>query len=438
MAELSVENLVGVQIFDAGQWTDSAGNKASFAPSDLDEMVANFVALSGKVKPFLKLMHLSPADHRRVTAAPALGWMTSLRRDGTKLVADFANVPRKVAMLIRAGTYRRISAEIFRQFKDESSGKIFKNVVSAAGLLGATHPAVNTLDDVFKLFELSDELAKEEYILGLDASLPWNDCSLHGPENGNAAMVFTLATNEQKNNTRGGVDMDEMKALEDRLIAKFESTIKANDDKHVAQFTEFKASIAGALGVDGDADLPVTISRLKKEVADKDAAINDNAAREFKSSIDAVFDAAKKDGKLVPAEESVYRAIATSLNDKIDTSGKVEFSINENDKPLSGSPVDVMKAIFEKRAQVVVLNKEAGAAGGDKIRASVPLDVARQAGETGIPSKFSGFNEEAKIRKYMSENKCDWLAAFQAVNELTVSEPDPMAYSISGDNVIRT
>ena len=196
MPELPVENLTGVQIFSIGTWTSSQGNRVTITTADLDEMVLNFALLKDRVKPYLKLMHLSDKDHRRVTAMPALGWMSALRRDGGKLIADFAKVPQKVAMLIRAGTYRRISAEIFHRWRDASTGKLFRNVVGAAGLLGATAPAVTTLDDVMKLFAISDEQREklEEYSLTTHTfdDTPWDDCNLNQSQ---VAMSFALAEN---------------------------------------------------------------------------------------------------------------------------------------------------------------------------------------------------------------------------------------------------
>ena len=138
----------GVEVFAAGSWADSAGQKREWTIADLKAMVKAFSP--GSVP--LKAGHTSPEFNRRVAAAlgvpvellqgdlagkgqMALGHMAKLALRGEKLVADFEGVPAPLAEMIEGGQYTSVSSEI----EIDSQGQL---KLSAVALLGVEEPAV--------------------------------------------------------------------------------------------------------------------------------------------------------------------------------------------------------------------------------------------------------------------------------------------------------
>jgi len=143
-----------VEILDKGLWS---GNKRQMVTTDdLDQMIANFKA--GVVEPWLTLDH-NDAYTDKVKSflkVASLGWVSDLRRVGTKLVADFKQVPAKVAELIQSGTLKKRSVEFFpKGVPYRTNGKTYENVLTAVTFFGADKPAVNTLSDDFEVLMLA-------------------------------------------------------------------------------------------------------------------------------------------------------------------------------------------------------------------------------------------------------------------------------------------
>lgn len=130
------------EIFSAGTW-----NGETYTVADLREIAANFERLRGEIQPPLKFGH---DGGQTLTGQrdgdPALGWVEALRVKGGKLIATFAGVPGIVMDAVRAGRYRRVSAEIWADLRrgKRRLGKVLK----AVALLGADLPAVTNLQDL--------------------------------------------------------------------------------------------------------------------------------------------------------------------------------------------------------------------------------------------------------------------------------------------------
>lgn len=142
-------NIENVEIFEAGKW-----NGEEYTEKDLDDIVSSFNEIGGKIKPFVKLGHSEKQDLLQKDGLPAAGWITGLKRVGSKLVANFSSVPEKIYQLIKANAYGRFSSEIFWNLKDE--GKTYRRVLRAVALLGADTPAVTSLDDFINLYTESE------------------------------------------------------------------------------------------------------------------------------------------------------------------------------------------------------------------------------------------------------------------------------------------
>jgi hypothetical protein len=124
------------EIFSAGKW-----NGDEYSESDLQDIADNFNELADKVKPPVKL------GHAWKEGQPALGWVKALDRAGSKLVATLTDVPQIVYDAIQAGRYKRVSSEIYWNYKSKA-GKTYNYVLKAVALLGADIPAVSDLEDL--------------------------------------------------------------------------------------------------------------------------------------------------------------------------------------------------------------------------------------------------------------------------------------------------
>jgi hypothetical protein len=157
--------LKGAEIFDVGTW-----NGITFTDDDLNQIVAAFdeLGLGGRVP--LKYGHTGK-DAREDDTQPALGWVQRVYRRGKKLVADFADIPAKVAEQIKSGGYKFVSIELLRDVKAGASRLPW--VLDAVALLGAARPAVDTLAPLslkrlalvgeritFSLQEASDDMSE--------------------------------------------------------------------------------------------------------------------------------------------------------------------------------------------------------------------------------------------------------------------------------------
>lgn len=149
--QLETVDLKGVEIFDTGTW-----NGDPYTDAQLDEMVANTMTLKrkGLLEPPIKLGHADRQDLLDKEGLPAAGWIERIYRVGSKVVADLSHVPAKVGELVRAGAYRKVSAEIWPKFGKAADGKTYGYVLKAIAFLGGEIPAVPTLKDIANLYGL--------------------------------------------------------------------------------------------------------------------------------------------------------------------------------------------------------------------------------------------------------------------------------------------
>lgn len=140
-------NICGVEIFDIG-----THNGDKYTEKDLDDMVAAFGVLD--YRPSVKVGHTKDKP-----GAPSYGWVTNLRKQGTKLVADFESMHDSVVEAIRKKMYNSVSSEIY--FNLKRGGKEFRRALKAVALLGAEVPAVAGLKPLHEMeFALDGEFEK--------------------------------------------------------------------------------------------------------------------------------------------------------------------------------------------------------------------------------------------------------------------------------------
>lgn len=150
----NTHSVEGIEIFAAGNWTDSQGLERQWTDSDLDKLLKNFNGDS-KLNPLpVKVGHTDDQFNARVAdelgipnslvtgdeglGAPRLGRISNVRKEGSTLVADFEDVPHAITQMIEAGFYNAVSVEIDMPDDDDPH-------LSGVAILGAELPAVGTL-----------------------------------------------------------------------------------------------------------------------------------------------------------------------------------------------------------------------------------------------------------------------------------------------------
>lgn len=158
--DLPTAEIHGLEIFQAGKW-----NGDSYSIDDLHAMANAFRQVG--FKPTVKAGHADGQEDaekaKKVFGVPALGYVSNLYVKGDRLVADVSEVPRRFADLIKAGAYKRVSAEIYWSYKDRDDGESYPRVLKSVAFLGAEIPAITSLKAVESLYQHIDGAPAHAY-----------------------------------------------------------------------------------------------------------------------------------------------------------------------------------------------------------------------------------------------------------------------------------
>lgn len=152
--QMETVNLLNQEICAVGDFTTRG---VKITKEDLEEIAKNYTVLKDKVKPPIKLGHFGEG-----LGLPSMGWIENVRVEGDKLIADFMHVPKKLADLIRAKAYRRVSPELYVDFEDD--GKKHGKVLKAVAILGADIPQIKNLKDLEVLYN-SEEIKNLDFVI---------------------------------------------------------------------------------------------------------------------------------------------------------------------------------------------------------------------------------------------------------------------------------
>ena len=306
-----------VEAFAAGTW-----NGDKYTVEDLQDMVRNFQALGDTVKPPVKLGHNEKQlKDIMQDGQPALGWVKSLKCVKDKIIATLTQVPDIVYQAIRSGRYKRVSSEIYWNYKQ--GGKVFNKVFAGLALLGADIPAVSNLKDL------------EAYL-----SQSMQDASFE------KVAVYSFETDESGDHinpsTKGDnmPDKDDIKIYTDKI---------ADLEKKIADLTP-EAAAAKTYKAELDA--------LKKTISDGRKATQEGELKAFCEQM-------VKDGKLTPAcrdilvkfekhsysEDSGYSLPVSTVIEALKTFEKAVITFDEkgnNQKPKDTGDKHVFQEAEEK------------------------------------------------------------------------------------------
>ena len=276
-----------VSLGEVGTWHQG---DTKITETDIDEMVANYEETKDRLVPWIYLgSHSSKKDMEKTdVGVPFFGSLQNLHRVGKALVADLSELPQKVYELITKGAYRRPSIELWRQWKDTVHDKMRKNVLSGICLLGADHPAVNTLplkigtlDDVAALYASGGDEVEKVYI-EIDEPLDFEDCEIVEADEGAPKVTVIIKQ-------RGGDNMGELETLKAQLETatnKLEASEKANSDL-VDENTK-------------------AVKELEEKIELRDKADAEALVKAKDKQITEFLEEVKKVGKLLPAQEEIY------------------------------------------------------------------------------------------------------------------------------------
>ena len=169
---VELKNITGVEIMQTGTHN---GDKYTIA--DLNDIANSFSELKTTLQPYVKLGHNEDQKMLSGDGLPAAGWIENVYVSGEKLLADIVDMPKKIYDLIKNRAYKRVSSEIYWNFKSHG-GTIYRRALKAIALLGGDTPAVGSLADVQALyskreFQYQDDC--ESHVYDVDVAQFSND-----------------------------------------------------------------------------------------------------------------------------------------------------------------------------------------------------------------------------------------------------------------------
>lgn len=240
--KIELHSVKDVEIFSTGIW-----NGRQIQDEDLDAICESFNATSGTLKPYLKLGHNKEQEMLKSAGLPAAGWVENVRKVGSKLVADFVDIPRQIYQLIKAKAYRKVSCEIYSDI--DINGEKRRKFLGAVALLGAETPGVMNLKDILSQYNLSE---KYKCLEAFTAENYGNKLELLEINDLNSEMV---RMDEQ--NAKLQADLDAAKAQADTYKAELEAANKAKADAEAALAASKKAT--------ADAEADKFVAELQSE-----------------------------------------------------------------------------------------------------------------------------------------------------------------------------
>ena len=373
--DLPTVDLPAVEIFAEGTW-----NGDRYTGDDLQAMIDAFGKLG--FDPTVKAGHadgqdgLNEKEYRKIFGAPALGYVSRIYRRGSKLLADLKQVPRNFANLVKAGAYRRVSSEIYWNYKDEAGSKTYPRVLKSIAFLGAEIPALPSLKAIealyhknsagrvyayeggreFRMYEMekTDKMKFPGKVTN-DASKPADGvmekdgkwCAYkagkmvgeYASEDEAKAALKTMNSKESYQKSQGERVMDEKE-----IQAKIDAAVGAAVDSMTKAYEEKTATAVAE-----------AVEKAKAEAAEEKKAMADRVAQLEKQNIDALAQARNtmldarveklfEAGKLAATEKDLLKSVARALPEMA-THSYAAADGSEVKEPV----IDTVFKLFENR-----------------------------------------------------------------------------------------
>jgi len=319
-SEIKTYEVKNVPIFEAGTWK---GGKIKYTVEQIKKLVEAFNELKGRIIPYVALGH--EGNTEILSGQPRVGYLDNLRAEGNRLWADIKGMPKKVYELFKAGLYNSWSVEIAKNWKDTIKNKTYDRLLAGVVLLGAEHPAVNTIADYHKML-FSDATAEMERFgveIGDSESVKFSITVI--PERGGEVM-----DNEK--------EVEQLRAERDALKAKLE-----------AQEQALQAQSEEALKIRDE--LEAKYKEKVEELAERDRT-------EKRKKIDEFTEKFVEKGKILPWQVDMYKdqleraenldEMMGSLAESLEKAPNlVELEDIASDQNMDDQPENVKKEYFK-------------------------------------------------------------------------------------------
>jgi uncharacterized protein YbjQ (UPF0145 family) len=143
--------LKGIEAFRAGTWRGRA-----YTVENLEEMAANFKSLRDEnlLEPPMKVDHSESARDQ-------IGWIENLYVEGDSLLADVLFTEKDAMEKVKRGTWKKVSAEIYSNYKEEANGKNYGMVFRALSIVSI--PQLKSIKGIV----LNSESIEDEVNIGM-------------------------------------------------------------------------------------------------------------------------------------------------------------------------------------------------------------------------------------------------------------------------------
>lgn len=312
--KIDTTEIKDIEIARTGKWKNGT---VDLTETDLDEMIENYN--NGVIEPFANLDHddTFTENVKRALKVVSLGFVSSLHRNGDRLIASLKQVPVKFAELVQSGMLKQRSMEFYKKFN--TNGKEHRNVLRAISFFGADLPAVNKLSEDFNVL------------------LKYDDNALTG-----SGELVKINFKE--------LNMDEMTILKkeyDELISlkKENESLSTSVEKLQSEIVTLKKD-----SEEKDKEL-VALKSFKEEMTK-------NQSEMLKTEADTFISKAIEEGKLLPKYKEMYvnDYIAKAANaenltlfkDEITSRGKVIDLGQKLDNTAKGEKVNLQNATTDE------------------------------------------------------------------------------------------
>lgn len=394
-----------IEIFAAGEW-----NGDRYSVEDLDKIVHAFQETKESIKPYLKLGHSEGQKLLAEDELPAAGWISNLKRQGDKLVADFTKIPKQIYELLKTGGYRRVSSELF--VKPRIGGKMYELVLKAVALLGGATPAVQSLKDIMKLYGIKaegiatfeDDVTTKSYEFDVDITSTREHVI---EKRGEQWCLISKSTGE----TLGCHASQEDALKQERAIKSSHKSYKGEtktmsekDDKKIAVYTEqemqeMRDSVKKF--TEESQGLKDKVAELEKRNVSLVAEVKSFKDKARSIEISSKIDAMIQGKKIVPAQKEVAFAILSNLPE----SSEKHFKVGEKEYK---SMEDLVMALLDGNSNSHI-STETQTFTGKKFRSA-------EGTKDSDGEVIHGTDEDKKIREYAQANKKSYKEALMEMS----------------------
>jgi hypothetical protein len=281
------------EILSTGIW-----NGIKFEEADLDSILDTYKELDGYLKIPLKLGHSDKQKLLQEDGYPSAGWITGLKKQGNKLIAVLSDVPKKIAEMINNKSYRDVSVELFKNWKEPNKGKVYKWTLRALSILGADAPAVKGLGDFQALYN-SDEIKDNLFIFQ------------YKQESSTAVQDGVLKQKEKEH--KMSEELKQKLSAKEGEITKLSASNESLETELIALKAEQKSR-----------DIDIFLSEFSKE----------------------------ENMKILPAQKGLYKELLKSFDE-------TKFSFTEDEKEVKMSAKEILEKILQSMPKLVKMEEDA-------------------------------------------------------------------------------